>query len=317
MSAIQQVKELEGSIGVHPDLLKKLRAEMPYKWRVQGMTKAKDKYQCVAYIDARQAMEHLDQVLGPENWSKKYSEHKGHIYCHVGINIMGNWVWKEDCGSESNVEAEKGEASDAFKRACVNWGIGRFLYDLKIQYVPTTVKQWDVDKYIKSNGNVKTNIVPLEKPKAEEDTIPYEPDPPQEKERSPEELQAIQKIKDTFPDAKEIPQATPEELEYYVEQIINAGDDTIAEVRASFRDFKENHHISDEDMEVIITAGKARNLICSLPKLNKKQYEQMKEFCQALAVSVDQAKAELSRSDEYVKLGIVETASKLINNYQQ
>jgi hypothetical protein len=54
----------------------------------------------------------------------------GNLYCHVGIYSADKkeWVWKSDCGTESNTEKEKGEASDAFKRACVNWGIGRELY---------------------------------------------------------------------------------------------------------------------------------------------------------------------------------------------
>jgi hypothetical protein len=57
--------------------------------------------------------------------------------CKVGILVDGHWVWKSDTGSESNVEKDKGHASDAFKRACVAWGIGRFLYRLDIQQIPT------------------------------------------------------------------------------------------------------------------------------------------------------------------------------------
>lgn len=103
----------------------KLKDTMDYKTRV-GHNGAE-----LAYIDARQVMDRLDDVCGPENWQCEYSEVKGHVYCKIGINIDGNWVWKSDCGIESNFDAEKGEASDAFKRAAVKWGVGRFLYDIK------------------------------------------------------------------------------------------------------------------------------------------------------------------------------------------
>src|ERR1700710_2501614 len=57
------------------------------------------------------------------------------------------WVWKWDTGSESKVEAEKGQASDSFKRAAVKWGIGRFLYDLEIKKVTTKAIATDQNKY--------------------------------------------------------------------------------------------------------------------------------------------------------------------------
>ena len=73
-------------------------------------------------------MDILDETVGCCNWQKEYYECKGNLYCRVGINTENGWIWKSDCGVESNQEAEKGEASDAFKRACVCWGIGRSLY---------------------------------------------------------------------------------------------------------------------------------------------------------------------------------------------
>ena len=79
----------------------------------------------------------LDEVVGPGNWATEYYEANGLLMCKVGILVDGHWVWKSDTGSESNVEKDKGHASDAFKRACVAWGIGRFLYRLKIQQIPT------------------------------------------------------------------------------------------------------------------------------------------------------------------------------------
>lgn len=92
------------------------------------------------YKDARVDQNILDETVGNDNWQRSHKEVKGNLYCSVGINVNykqsnfdtkgkePNWVWKEDCGTESNTEKEKGEASDSFKRACVNWGIGRELY---------------------------------------------------------------------------------------------------------------------------------------------------------------------------------------------
>lgn len=84
--------------------------------------------QLLLYKDARCDMNILDETVGPNNWQRKHEEHRGNLFCAVGIKENGEWVWKEDAGSESNTEAEKGHASDSFKRACVNWGIGRELY---------------------------------------------------------------------------------------------------------------------------------------------------------------------------------------------
>ena len=82
------------------------------------------------YKDARCDMRILDETVGPENWQREHYECKGNLFCRVGINVnyntpehIGRWVWKSDCGTESNTEAQKGQASDSFKRACFNWGI--------------------------------------------------------------------------------------------------------------------------------------------------------------------------------------------------
>ena len=111
--------------------LKDLTKELPYKWRVQSTKYGKTT--CVAYIDARDCQDLLDEVVGAENWQTIYYEQNGLLFCKVGIFTGTDWVWKSDTGSESNVEKDKGHVSDAFKRACVSWGIGRFLYRLPIQ----------------------------------------------------------------------------------------------------------------------------------------------------------------------------------------
>lgn len=80
------------------------------------------------YKNARVDMAILDEAVGPERWQREHYECKGNLFCKIGILFGDIWVWKSDCGSESNTEAEKGEASDSFKRAGTNWGIGRELY---------------------------------------------------------------------------------------------------------------------------------------------------------------------------------------------
>ena len=93
-------------------------------------TVGKTGYTLLLYKNARVDMQLLDEVVGAENWQRDHKEIKGNLYCGVGIYCKDKqqWVWKWDCGTESNTEKEKGEASDSFKRACVNIGIGRELY---------------------------------------------------------------------------------------------------------------------------------------------------------------------------------------------
>lgn len=80
------------------------------------------------YKDARCDMRILDETVGPENWQRKHEVINGNLFCSVGIKFDDEWVWKQDVGTESYTEKEKGQASDSFKRACFNWGIGRELY---------------------------------------------------------------------------------------------------------------------------------------------------------------------------------------------
>ena len=90
------------------------------------------------YKDARVDMNILDETVGAENWQREHYECKGNLFCRVGIDVTesNSWVWKSDCGVESNSDAQKGEASDSFKRACFNWGIGRELYTVPFIWIP-------------------------------------------------------------------------------------------------------------------------------------------------------------------------------------
>lgn len=98
------------------------------------------------YKNARCDMNILDETVGAENWQRDHFECKGNLFCKVGIKHNNEWVWKADCGTESNTEKEKGESSDSFKRACFNWGIGRELYTAPKTKIKGCTKQ------IKRNG---------------------------------------------------------------------------------------------------------------------------------------------------------------------
>ena len=116
----------------------KLAAPFPpdcVSWRVGSTTKNKDKGLALAYIDARDVMERLDAVCGPENWQDRYEFHGSRTVCYLSIRIGDEWITKADGAGDSDVEAEKGSISDALKRAAVKWGIGRYLYDMPSPWV--------------------------------------------------------------------------------------------------------------------------------------------------------------------------------------
>lgn len=80
------------------------------------------------YKDARCDMAILDETVGPMNWQRHHSRDNANCIVSIYFKELDAWIEKEDTGSESNTEAAKGLCSDSFKRACVNWGIGRELY---------------------------------------------------------------------------------------------------------------------------------------------------------------------------------------------
>ena len=139
---------------IDDNILLKLAEDFPksqVSWRLNSKTAIKgnsgETYSlALAYIDARDVMDRLDTVVGASSWQDKYMIESGRTICSIGILVNGTWVWKTDGCGDTDVEADKGAMSDAFKRAAVKWGIGRYLYDIKKVYVPC-----DCDE----NGKVK------------------------------------------------------------------------------------------------------------------------------------------------------------------
>lgn len=129
-----------------------LRAE-EIECRVGTVSQSGKGISLLLFKDARCDARILDETVGPENWENEFYECKGTLFCKVGIRVTRSttdWVWKADAGSPSNMEAAKGEASDAFKRACFKWGLGRELYTAPFIWVPAekcTIKQGKNGKF--------------------------------------------------------------------------------------------------------------------------------------------------------------------------
>lgn len=118
--------------------LSKLKEPFPdnkIHWRVGATTKDKSKGIALAYIDARDLYERLDEVCGAENWQIRYPHANSKTTCEIGIRINGEWVWKANGAGDTQVEQEKGAYSDAAKRAGVPWGIAAYLYDMPNEWV--------------------------------------------------------------------------------------------------------------------------------------------------------------------------------------
>ncbi len=126
-----------------PSPFEKLKEPFPsdrVHWR-PGMVR-NNRGLALAYIDARDVMNRLDAVVGPENWSTEFQLLGDTMICALSIKLGGLWVKKSDGAGKTDMEGEKGIVSDALKRAAVQWGIGRYLYDLEAVWVP-------VDQYKK------------------------------------------------------------------------------------------------------------------------------------------------------------------------
>lgn len=97
------------------------------------------------YKTARVDMRILDEVYGSMNWQRHHEVINNNLFCTISVwdSDKAQWISKQDVGTESNAEAEKGQASDAFKRAGFAWGIGRELYDSPFIWISGKVSKYD------------------------------------------------------------------------------------------------------------------------------------------------------------------------------
>lgn len=125
--------------------LEKLREPLPIDqidFRLQSINKG-GYATILAYKDARVDMQRLDDVVGPLNWRREHCRENHNCIVSIYDPEKQEWVSKEDTGTESNTEQQKGLASDSFKRACFNWGIGRELYDYPLIQVKLRDDEWE------------------------------------------------------------------------------------------------------------------------------------------------------------------------------
>lgn len=105
-------------------------------WRVGATNGDKTRGIALAYLDARDVMQRLDMVMGT-SWQCRYSHSSpSGTICEIGLKLDGEWIWRSDGAGDTDYEATKGGLSDAFKRAAVRWGVGRYLYHLDAPWVP-------------------------------------------------------------------------------------------------------------------------------------------------------------------------------------
>lgn len=109
--------------------------------RVKTWDKAGHKWaMMLLYKNARCDMRILDEMYGVDGWQREHQEIGGRLYCTISVwsERLNQWIKKQDVGTESETEKEKGHASDAFKRAAYNFGIGRELYTAPRIFIQTT-----------------------------------------------------------------------------------------------------------------------------------------------------------------------------------
>ena len=104
------------------------------------------------YKDARADMNILDETVTNMLWKREHTRENQNCIVSIYNKEIGEWISKEDTGTESNTEKEKGLASDSFKRACTNWGIGRELYTSPFIFVKK-----ELLNIINKNGKDTTN----------------------------------------------------------------------------------------------------------------------------------------------------------------
>jgi hypothetical protein len=142
------------------------------EWRVQSVTST-GKMIVVPYINNRCVMQRFDSAFGPTNWTSEFREITNGFICRLTVHYTDDHeavlktIYREDGASKTNIEPEKGGISDAMKRAAVQFGLGRCLYDYPKVFIECNEKyipDWAQDKLTKlvewvNLGNFKEVII--------------------------------------------------------------------------------------------------------------------------------------------------------------
>lgn len=143
--------------------MKKIRCLKPEEIEIRVQQVTEKGAQLLLYKDSRCDKRILDETFGIFGWKDRYEEVKGNLFCTISIYDDGKqqWIDKCDCGTESFSEKEKGEASDAFKRAGFNVGIGRELYTRIFYFASVPTKKNDKGKYDLVNKYEKFTVTEI------------------------------------------------------------------------------------------------------------------------------------------------------------
>lgn len=142
---------------------KKIRCLKPEEIEIRVQQVIEKGAQLLLYKDSRCDKRILDETFGIFGWKDRYEEVKGNLFCTISIydDEKQQWIDKCDCGTESFSEKEKGEASDAFKRAGFNVGIGRELYTRIFYFASVPTKKNDKGKYDLVNKYEKFTVAEI------------------------------------------------------------------------------------------------------------------------------------------------------------
>lgn len=165
------------------DLLDTPFASEDIEWRVQqcGMASNGPWAMVLCYVTNRAIMKRLDEVCGKQNWRNEYRDipNNGGVECGISIKFDGEWITKWDAAENTQIEGVKGGRSGAMKRAAVQWGIGRYLYQLEERFAVCSTERtngWNKASFKDKQTNKYVKIW-WETPTLPEWALPPQPQP--------------------------------------------------------------------------------------------------------------------------------------------
>lgn len=150
----------ENEKDIMAELQKPFRAE-EIEWRAQrvGVSNGRPWAMVLAYVTNRAIMNRLDEVVGIANWRNEYIKwSEGSTLCGLSLRIGGEWITKWDGAEETDIEAVKGGLSDSMKRAAVQWGMGRYLYNLTEAFAECSSDRQNGDDWRKAETKDKQTL---------------------------------------------------------------------------------------------------------------------------------------------------------------
>jgi hypothetical protein len=155
-------------------------------WRAGPVSNGRTKP--LAYIDARDVQARLDEVMGADWQCEFVPMANGTCCCRIGLKIDGEWRWRANGAGASDIEGEKGQYSDALKRAAVMWGVGTYLYNISAPWCEMEGKQIKASEFTKLQALLNRSAKPAQ---------------PEPKPMQPSDAEkVVAKVQETFPGAQ-------------------------------------------------------------------------------------------------------------------